>query len=154
MGTMKLSRSELIKRSDRLFSLRVRYGNAIEHQHQLFCICWSCGKKTPFNKIDNGHFISRQVYPLRWDLANCHPECHYDNRFNQDHLIGYTISMANQFGIDKVKELHEIEKKWRSGKISAPKIKELREIYNENLRVVRELSSKFGKLIPDSWKEE
>lgn len=150
---MKLNRSQLIKELDKLVSIRVRYGTAKQKRDGLHCVCISCLKEFPIGKIDCGHFVRRGVLPLRFDLRNVHPECQYDNRFNIDHLVGYTLHMQALYGNKEVDKLLQVKEDWLNGKIKPYTLVELKQLYNDNLLAVRKLEQEKNlKLYPHTKK--
>lgn len=80
-------------------------------------------------------------------------ECNFDNRFNPDHLAGYSAWIIKKYGKNRIQELVDIKSKWKDGKIKPFKIDELKKIYNDNLKEVRKIEKKWNiQLIPKSRK--
>lgn len=82
--------------------------------------CCCCGIKPGiFHPKDNpgglqlGHYISRRVFPLRWDLRNTHAQCSRDN-FNHEHNpLPYTMYMLRTYGEPLLKEFEQIMDSYR-----------------------------------------
>lgn len=136
-------RKEMITRMDKMTSLIVRKRDSR---------CVSCGKKLPFDKRQNGHFVGRAFLPLRFDLTNCNVECASCNVFSPDHLVGYADYILRHYGQDKFDRLVNMRKQYKTGKIknSIP--------IDEALRIYRALWDKTveysvgGKTpFPTSW---
>lgn len=100
--------STLQTKADDLMSEYIRRKYADEHG---YVSCVVCGRMFRWQEVDCGHFVSRRHFATRYTEENAHPECRYDNRFNHDHLIGYTQYMIEMYGKDGVKELQDESKK-------------------------------------------
>jgi hypothetical protein len=74
----KLTRSKLIKKLDKVFSLYIRLRFAKNEIAQ----CFTCGKKDHYKRLQCGHFQSRKYYSTRWDEINCQVQCAGCNVFN------------------------------------------------------------------------
>lgn len=70
----KLSRTKLVKKCDRLFSIFIRLHFA---DKDWYVRCFTCWKKMKWNDKDCscGHWISRTVQFLRWNINNARPQC-------------------------------------------------------------------------------
>lgn len=70
----KLSRTKLVKKCDRLFSIFIRLHFA---DNDGYVRCFTCWKKMKWNDKDCscGHWISRTVQFLRWNINNARPQC-------------------------------------------------------------------------------
>lgn len=99
---MKAKLSTLTAKADKLMSIYIRMKYADEHG---WVKCSSCGRLFHWRDVDCGHFISRRHFATRYVEENAHPECHGCNRFNGDHLIGYTEFMIDTYGREKIAEL-------------------------------------------------
>lgn len=71
----KLTRSDIIKRLDRLRQTYARYDGAKKVKGEWVNTCVTCGKRLPCDKQNGGHFCSRTCYPLRWDKRNVNCQC-------------------------------------------------------------------------------
>lgn len=80
-----LSKSELMKEADRLFSLFIR---GRDSDKEGWVVCPLCNKRYNIEQetyagdkiIQNGHFIKREVYSLRYSEENCKAICCYCNK--------------------------------------------------------------------------
>lgn len=124
-----LSRSQLVKRLDSIYSQYIRLKNA---DNEGYCICVTCGDRIHWKEIQNGHFISRAKYPTRWHDENCHPQCMRDNIFLNGRYIDYTLYMIERYGIDKVKELKQLSVS--PMKISTPDLRDRIEHYKAEVK--------------------
>ena len=60
------------------------------------CICFTCGKKESWKKMDCGHFVPRANMYLRWDLRNLRPQCINCNRLNYGELGIYEKNLEKE----------------------------------------------------------
>lgn len=150
-----LNRKELIKRLDRLRQTSARYDGAFYKGNELFNRCITCGRILPIDKMDGGHFIPRGCQRLRWDICNVNCQCQYCNRFKDGAYIEYSQWFIKVYGEIKFNQFVETYKSSKAGKIKPYNITELRHIYNDWLRVGRDVEEKYKvKLFPKAWKEE
>jgi hypothetical protein len=94
--------------------------------------CFTCGKTAEdigWYGVDNkhglqvGHYISRGVYALRWDLINCNAQCSYCNgRHRFDHLP-YTTALICKYGEDSILEFDRVRNEVK--KTTTPQLREL-----------------------------
>lgn len=81
----QMSKSELMKEADRLFSLFIRNRDS---DKEGWVVCPLCNKRYNIEQetyggdkiIQNGHFIKREVYSLRYSEHNCKAICCYCNK--------------------------------------------------------------------------
>lgn len=73
--------------------------------------CFTCDKIVPFAKADCGHFVSRRFAATRWHEKNCHPQCHYCNRFMEGVKEEYSIRLEKKYGMGILQELNEEKRK-------------------------------------------
>lgn len=67
--------------------------------------CFTCGSS---EEVHPGHYITRKVYALRWDMTNLRPQC---NRCNSEHNLDrsrYRSRLVKDIGLSKVEELERI----------------------------------------------
>ena len=57
-----------------------------------------------------GHYVSRKVYALRWNLKNCQSQCTYCNGRHRFDQLDYTEAMALKHGKHIFTELKELRK--------------------------------------------
>lgn len=122
--------STLIDKADRAMSVYIRLKSSDEHG---YAPCISCGRIFRWEEMDNGHFISRRHFSTRYVEENCHAECRYCNRFNGDHLIGYTTAMIDLYGKEGVKELQEQSKRTLTPSEKRKIVEEALEYYTKAL---------------------
>ena len=68
----KISRKNIVKRLDTVFSLYIRLREADNEMVE----CFTCGKISHYKKnMQCGHFQSRSSYSTRWDPNNCQVQC-------------------------------------------------------------------------------
>jgi hypothetical protein len=68
----KPTRKTLVKNLDIIFSIYIRRKDAIND----IATCVTCGKKDHWQKLQNGHFMSRSNYSTRWDENNVGVQCY------------------------------------------------------------------------------
>ena len=69
----KISRKNIVKRLDTVFSLYIRLREADNEMVE----CFTCGKISHYKKnMQCGHFQSRSSYSTRWDPNNCQVQCY------------------------------------------------------------------------------
>lgn len=90
----KVSRKNLIKKLDTVFSLYIRR----RHAKNDIAQCYTCGKKDHYKKLQNGHFMSRKSYATRWDETNCQVQCVKCNMFEQGMSYVFGLNLNKQFG--------------------------------------------------------
>lgn len=72
----KMTRGEVVKRLDSIFSKWVRLrGAKITPDGRILNKCCTCGVVQDITKMDAGHYISRGKYATRWSEDNVHPQC-------------------------------------------------------------------------------
>lgn len=110
-GTVKSERKRLIKRLDDL----VREIVCKDHT----CCC--CNKWSEV--IQPGHYITRKVYAIRWNLLNVHSQCQGCNlRHNYD-PSPYTRYLLNTYGKQVIDEL--IDQKNNAPKTTLTRMREI-----------------------------
>ena len=83
--------------------------------------CFICGLETGYySPKDNphglqiGHFASRSVFSLRWDLKNCEFSCSRCNYNHEYNILPFTVAMLKAYGqkrIDYLNAQYEAYKK-------------------------------------------
>ena len=91
----KVSRKNLVKRLDTVFSQYIRLRNA---NAQGIAECYTCGKKDHWKKLQCGHFMSRKSYSTRWDEMNCNVQCVKCNMFEQGMSYVFVLNLNKDFG--------------------------------------------------------
>lgn len=144
MGVKKLTMKQLRDRTDRICSLLAR---------NTYTTCATCGKKLAYKDRQWGHAFSRACLPLRWEKHN-QVQCARCNLYLNGNYGMYAHHIIHTFGLDYYDRCVKIYNDWIHGKLKAPKVAEMRKIYNEKLTEVRHLEKSLGKLIPGTWKPE
>lgn len=105
--------AQLVADLDDVFSYYIRLTNANDTG---VCSCYTCGKKFFWKYIQNGHFMIRTVWPLRWNIDNCRPQCQPCNgNMDQRRLFDYEESLRDELGderVDEMKGMRHVVKKW------------------------------------------
>jgi len=98
----KTKTATLQAKADKLMSLYIRQKHAVNGMVK----CVSCGKVIPWRESDCGHFIAKsRGASIRYVEEGVNPECRSCNRFDHNHLIGYTLYMIDTYGVEKIEEL-------------------------------------------------
>ena len=90
----KLTRSKLIKKLDKVFSLYIRQRYAKNEIAQ----CFTCGKKDHYKRLQCGHFQSRKYYSTRWDEINCQVQCAGCNVFKYGEQYKFSVNLDAKYG--------------------------------------------------------
>lgn len=129
----KLSRSKIIQKLDRIFSIYIRLRDC---DNIWIVVCPLCKSKIPRKKAQNMHFISRWVLKYRFDEDNCHAGCMRCNVILNWNYIIYTRWMQIKYGIDKVDKMITDKQVY---KLKTP---ELEEMIKEYMDKCQRLASK------------
>ena len=103
----KVSRKNLVKRLDNIFSQYIRLRNA---NAQGIAECYTCGKTDHWKRLQNGHFQSRKHYGTRWDETNCQVQCSACNVFRYGEQYIFGINLDKDFGDGTADSLHEVSR--------------------------------------------
>ena len=147
-----ISRSELIKRCDRLRQTCARYEGAKRKGGDWFNTCVTCGKTILCKNANGGHFCPRSCYPLRWDERNVHCQCVHCNLYKNGAYIEYSQWFIDKYGKEVYDRYVNTYREWQKGSLPATKMNELRDTYDYWLKKGRELEKKVGPLFPKTWK--
>lgn len=93
----KLSRSKLIKKADKLYSLYVRNSNRSEDGNVKCFTCNYVGRI-----IHCGHYVTRVIQYTRWDLDNLRPQCFYCNMRKKGNSHVYRRRLVKEIGEARV----------------------------------------------------
>lgn len=99
-------KNPLVKKLDKVFSEYIRKRDT----KNGYANCVSCGKFTPYEQLDAGHFINRKWHSTRWNELNVHAQCRACNRFDEGNKGGYAIYMLNNYGQKKVEYLQALSR--------------------------------------------
>lgn len=87
--------------------------------------CFVCSKRIGwFNPKNNpyglqvGHYISRSIFSLRWDLKNCEPVCSSCNRIHEENTLPHTMAILNAYGQERIEYLNN---KWKESRMNGGK---------------------------------
>lgn len=97
------SSSVTMEKLDRVFSLKVRQHYSIDGR----VACYTCGIVKPIAQQQNGHFIKRDYYHLRWEMDNCRPLCADCNMWDDqtEILAVYEEKLRAEIGDARVDEM-------------------------------------------------
>ena len=123
----KIKRSVLIKKLDTVFSIYIRRKNSINDIAE----CVTCGKKSHWSKLQNGHWASRRHYSTRWDEQNCNVQCAGCNVFRAGEIYLYTKYLCSQYGENFPEKLYI--KSQKIVKFADVDLVEMIEYYNNKL---------------------
>jgi hypothetical protein len=124
----KLTRSKLIKKLDKVFSLYIRLRFAKNEIAQ----CFTCGKKDHYKRLQCGHFQSRKYYSTRYDEINCQVQCAGCNvfRYGEQFIFGKNLDL--EYGSGCSESLYYKAKQIK--KYTTPDIEELINKYNSLIK--------------------
>lgn len=123
-----MSKTELIQRLDRVFSLYIRHRDAEDG----YCRCISCGRVGHVNDMQCGHFFSRSNMSTRWDEDNCHAQCPTCNCTLLGNLGAYRDALIDKIGVWRIESLRTRSREVR--KWSEAELKEKIKYYTEKVK--------------------
>ena len=123
----KPTRKSLVIKLDTVFSQYIRRKDAIDE----IATCVTCGKKSHWSKLQNGHWASRRHYSTRWDEQNCNVQCAGCNVFRAGEIYLYTKYLCSQYGENFPEELYI--KSQKTVKFTDVDLVEIIEYYNNKL---------------------
>lgn len=121
---------ELIKECDDLFSkyIRLKYADKDGNVE-----CYTCGAKKHWTILQNGHYIPRGCYFLRFDERNCRPQDEDCNVYKRGNLAVYSQRLEQEHpGITEILD----QEQWTAYKFTR----------DELLRMKAELKKKISYL--------
>lgn len=89
------SPAKLKKELDTVFSQFVRRSYADENEE---CTCYTCGYKTHWKKMQNGHLVSRYYLNTRFDEDNCRPQCFTCNMYRNGMIPHFSERIEKELG--------------------------------------------------------
>ena len=102
---------DLVKDLDKVFSHFIRLRDVKEQDlGNGYVSCCTCGFTNHWLKLDNGHFIDRKVYSVRWNEMNCNSQCKGCNKFKQGNPRLYREFLVKKYGVAEVEKLELAEK--------------------------------------------
>lgn len=93
------TQSQLRKRADQIFSWYIRLR---DRDNSGECVCYTCGRKSSYKKMQNGHFVPRQYLWSRYDEINCHAQCYACNMLYNGQPSAYAKKLNEEYGPDTV----------------------------------------------------
>ena len=123
----KPTRKSLVIKLDTVFSQYIRRKDAIDE----IATCVTCGKKSHWSKLQNGHWASRRHYSTRWDEQNCNVQCAGCNVFRAGEIYLYTKYLCSQYGENFPEELYI--KSQKTVKFTDVDLAEMIEYYNNKV---------------------
>lgn len=89
------SQAKLKKELDAIFSKYIR---------KLYpAICYTC--EEPKERLQCGHYISRQYLATRWDVHNCRPQCWGCNGYGKGQPLIFEEKLKAEYGNDFVEAM-------------------------------------------------
>lgn len=128
MKIKKLTRSQVVKKLDAVFSEYIRLRDSDKHGIVTCPLCWA---KMRWKDAQNMHFITRACYLYRYDEMNCHAGCMRCNVFLNGNYIVYTRRMQKTYGIETIDEM--IRNKTSLFKITTPGLMEMITYYKNKV---------------------
>ena len=129
---MKAKLSTLQTKADNAMSIYIRMKHS---DPDGYITCVSCGNKHHWKDVDAGHFIPKsRGAAVRWVEENVWPECRGCNRFNDGHLIGYTLHMIETYGKAKIEELKALSRQVLSPSAKRKLAEEAYRYYTEAIK--------------------
>ena len=99
---MATTRSKLIKKLDKLFSIFIRTRDVDDTGHGE---CFTCHSRVFWKGADAGHFQSRGKYATRWNEDNVFLQCKRCNGFRGGEQFLFSKELDAKFGAGKADEL-------------------------------------------------
>mgnify|MGYP000008572509 FL=1 len=124
----KISRKNLVKRLDTVFSLYIILREADNEMVE----CFTCGKISHYKKnMQCGHFQSRGAYSTRWDPTKCQVQCYGCNVMQQGRQYQFGLNLEKKYGEGVAEKL--LIKSKQTVKYSNDDLKEMILYYNNLL---------------------
>ena len=118
----QISLSKAIKLLDTAFSKAVRQKWA---DRTGWSACYTCGKRSHWKGLQNGHYISRKHKNLRWEWDNCRPQCVGCNMFKGGEPITFRENLVKELGETRVLQMeslrfaiHKVPLEWYEERLS------------------------------------
>lgn len=87
---------------DAVFSRFIRLSNADSSGN---CTCYTCQRMFHWKKIQNGHWIPRNILITRFDENNCRPQCVGCNVFGNGKPLDFEENLIKELGRDYVDKM-------------------------------------------------
>jgi hypothetical protein len=98
---------------------------------------WYHPKNNP-NGCQVGHFISRRIHRLRWDLKNVYPQSAGSNKAHNQNPAPFANAIVSQHGKERLEYLDRVSRESRGTKVSTL---EKREILADLLKKIESLQT-------------
>lgn len=121
-STPQSNRAKLVREADKVFSTYIRKKASVNG----YARCVTCNKRDKWQKMDNGHYLSRKYVQIRWDETNCHVQCKNCNQNLGGNLVKYRAYLIRLYGYDPTEILKR--KVQTRGKIT---VSDIQNIINE-----------------------
>lgn len=132
----KSEQQKLKEKLDAIFSKYIRWSHADENG---ICTCFTCNKQLEVKRIQNGHFIPRNILITRFDENNCRPQCVGCNMYGNGKFVDFRENLVKELGEKKVKEMEA--SRFKMVKLDVHWYKEKIEFYK---KLVKELEHRKG----------
>lgn len=103
--TKQPTRSQLIKKADKYFSLAIRYRDGKKVMGDWFTPCITCEKWGHLKQMHAGHFQSRRHMATRYDDENVNGQCSGCNTFRYGEQYKYSVALDKKYGRGTAKRL-------------------------------------------------
>lgn len=124
----KVTRKNLVKRLDNVFSLYIRLRDADNEMVK----CFTCDKISHYKKgMQCGHFQSRKNYATRWDPDNCRVQCYACNCMKYGEQYKFGLKLDKDYGKGLAESL--LQKSKTTVKYSNDDLESLINLYNKLL---------------------
>lgn len=100
-----LSRKDLKKQLDRVFSLYIRLRDCYIKGRWVYVKCPLCWKIVSFIDAQNMHFVKRSSMWYRYKENNCYAGCYGCNVALNWNYQQYTLFMISKYWMEKVEEM-------------------------------------------------
>lgn len=106
-------------------------------------VCFICKKqrgwfhpKTNPRGCQVGHYVSRRVYSLRWDILNIEPNCSRCNYLHEYNILPFTKAMVDAYGQERIDYLYKKAKEYKTVRFSR---KEKISVQETLLKLIKDL---------------
>lgn len=121
--------STAIKNLDKVFAQWVKLSNA---NLDGWIECITCGRYFRYEKIDCGHYVSRDFKSVRWDERNVAPQCQSCNRYHEGRKDVFALKLQEKYGPGILQELND--KKNEIKKWTPDELKDMLEDYKNKIK--------------------
>lgn len=97
------------------------------------CHCISCGKSGHPKYFDEGHFIKRNYYSIRYNEKNNNAQCYYCNGPLEGNSGAYSVALERKYGKGTTEELLALAS--HKGKLKEYECKLLSDEYRKKVQI-------------------